>query len=140
MLSISIILISIVFFSLMVSHISKGDRNLCRAVMKNKFLRVFCAFIAVVVVVSNLYVVVVSNMIKGKMLDYLKQENYSEPEIQSIKVKHSFINKMLSYSEWKISVVYTDEPESTYRFTLRNGNIVETGVSTTLDKEELKHK
>lgn len=73
------------------------------------------------------------------MWDYLEQENYSETDIQSLEVKHSFMNILLSYNEWTIEVVYEDEPTSVYKYTLRDGSIVESGVSGTTDKEDLKH-
>lgn len=46
---------------------------------------------------------------------------------------------VLSYNEWTIEVVYEDEPTSVYKYTLRDGSIVESGVSGTTDKEDLKH-
>lgn len=96
--------------------------------------------VSVTIVLSALiYVGVGSNNVKDKMWDYLKENNYEETDIQSIKVKHSFINIILSYDEWIIDVVYADEPTSVYYYTLKDGNIVESGVTGTTDKEDLKH-
>ena len=61
-----------------------------------------------------------------------------EADIQSIKVKHSFANIILSYDEWLIEVVYEDGPTSVYHYTLRDGVIDESGVSETTAKEDLK--
>lgn len=86
-----------------------------------------------------LYVGIGRKSIENRTWDYLTQENYSQEDIKSIKVKHSFFNIILSYNEWIIEIVYEDEPTSVYEYTLRDGNIVESGVSGTTDKEDLKH-
>ena len=107
--------------------------------MKKKLMTGICIFLAVIVLGSFLYVGIGKNAIENKMRDYLKQNNYSGTDIQSIEVKHSFVNILLSYNEWTIDVVYEDEPTSVYSYTLKDGTIVESGVSGTTDKENLKH-
>lgn len=107
--------------------------------MKKKLMTGICIFLAIIVLGSFLYVGIGKNTIENKMRDYLKQNNYSETDIQSIEVKHSFVNILLSYNEWTIDVVYEDEPTSVYSYTLKDGTIVESGVSGTTDKENLKH-
>ena len=107
--------------------------------MKKKLFIGMCIFLAAVMLGSFLYVGIGKNIIKSKMWDYLKQENYSETNIKSMEVKHSFANILLSYDEWFIDVVYVDEPTSVYIYTLKDGNIVESGVSGTTGKEDLKH-
>lgn len=107
--------------------------------MKKKALIVCCVLLAIMILGGFLYVGVGRNNIENKMWDYLKQENYSEAEIKSVEVNHSFANILLSYNEWVIEVVYEDEPTSVYKYTLKDGNIVESGVSGTTDKEDLKH-
>ena len=49
------------------------------------------------------------------------------------------MNILLSYNEWTIDVVFEDEPTTIYKYTLKDGIIVESGVSGTTDKEDLKH-
>ena len=107
--------------------------------MKKKLMTGICIFLAIIILGSFLYVGIGKNTIENKMRDYLKQNSYSETDIQSIEVKHSFVNILLSYNEWTIDVVYEDEPTSVYRYTLKDGTIVESGVSGTTDKENLKH-
>ena len=107
--------------------------------MKKKLMTGICIFLAIIILGSFLYVGIGKNTIENKMRDYLKQNNYSETDIQSIEVKHSFVNILLSYNEWTIDVVYEDEPTSVYSYTLKDGTIVESGVSVTTDKENLKH-
>ncbi len=107
--------------------------------MKKKVIIGICIFLVVLISGVFSYVGIGKNIIENKMWDYLKQENYIETDIQSIEVKHSFANILLSYNEWIINVVYEDEPTSVYNYTLKDGNIVVSGVSGTTDKEDLKH-
>ena len=107
--------------------------------MKKKLLIGVCVLLVVIILGSFLYVGIGKNNIENKMWNYLKQEDYSETDIQSVEVKHSFANILLSYNEWIINVVYEDEPTSIYKYTVRDGDIVESGVSGTTDKENLKH-
>lgn len=107
--------------------------------MKKKVITFSRALFVLVVLGGFLYVSIGGKMVENKMWDYLKQKNYSETDIKSIEVDHSFINIILSYKEWNINVVYEDEPTSIYMYTLENGNIVENGVTGTTDKEDLKH-
>lgn len=107
--------------------------------MKKKVITICCILLAVIILGSFLYVGIGRNILERKMWDYLEQEKYSETDIQSLEVKYSFMNILLSYNEWTIEVVYEDEPTSVYKYTLRDGNIVESGVSGTTDKEDLKH-
>lgn len=107
--------------------------------MKKKIVIGLSILLVMIILGGFLYVGIGKTTIENKMWDYLTQENYSETDIQSIEAKHSFANILLSYNEWTIDVVYVDEPTSIYKYTLKNGNIVESGVSGTTDKEGLKH-
>lgn len=107
--------------------------------MKKKVITGCCILLVLIILGGFLYVGIGRNNLENKMWDYLEQENYSETDIQSLEVKHSFMNILLSYNEWTIEVVYEDEPTSVYKYTLRDGSIVESGVSGTTDKEDLKH-
>ena len=49
------------------------------------------------------------------------------------------MNVLLSYNEWVISVVFEVEQESVYKYTLKDGEIVQSGVSGTTDVKDLKH-
>lgn len=107
--------------------------------MKKKVITGCCILLVLIILGGFLYVGIGRNNLENKMWDYLKQENYTEADIQSIEVRHSFANILLSYNEWTIEVVYEDEPTSVYKYTIRDGSIVESGVSGTTDKEDLKH-
>ena len=107
--------------------------------MKKKVITGGCILLLLIILGGFLYVGIGRNTLENKMWDYLKQENYTETDIHSIEIKHSFVNILLSYNEWTIDVVYEDEPTSIYKYTLKDGNIVESGVSGTTEKEDLKH-
>lgn len=107
--------------------------------MKKKTIRTCVILLALVVLGSALYVGIGGNNVENKMWEYLEKENYSDSDIKSIEVKHSFANIILSYNEWIIEVVFEDEPTSVYKYTWKDGNIVETGVSGTTNEEDLKH-
>ena len=108
--------------------------------MKKKTVFIVCAslFVATILCVC-LYVRIRSNNIKNEVWDYLKANNYAETEIKSVDVKHSSINALLSYNEWVVDVVFEDEPISVYKYTVKKGSIVQSGVSGTTDKKDLKH-
>lgn len=89
--------------------------------------------------ISNLYIFVGKMSLQKKMWLYLKEKGYQESEITSMKTYHSYFNKILSYHEWNIAIVYEDEPNSVYFYHLKNGQIIEGGVSGSTPKEELKH-
>lgn len=107
--------------------------------MKKKVITGCCILLVLIILGGFLYVGIGRNNLENKMWDYLKQENYTEADIQSIEVRHSFANILLSYNKWTIEVVYEDEPTSVYKYTIRDGSIVESGVSGTTEKEDLKH-
>lgn len=105
--------------------------------MKNKKIIIYILISIFMFII--LYKEIGKNIVKNKMIYYLENKNYYKSDIKSIDVSHYFINKILSYNEWVIKVVYEDEPTSIYFFTLKNGEIVDDGVSGTTDKEDLNH-
>ena len=104
-----------------------------------KAYKICSVLLASIVLCGIIYVGIGSNRIENKAWDYLKQNNYSETDIKSLDVKHSFVNILLSYNEWIIDVVFEDEPDSVYKYTFKGGEIVQSGVSGTTNKEDLKH-
>jgi len=91
------------------------------------------------VLVCVFYVTVGSIRIEELMWDYLERQSCTEADIERLKVRHSFVNLLLSYKEWSIEVVYRDEPGSIYYYTVRDGAIRSAGVTGTGEKEALKH-
>ena len=99
-------------------------------------------FIVLTVIIIGLisYVLIGGAIIKNKMNDYLIDKGYLTNEIENIKVSHSFINVLLSYNEWNITVKYADEPEVLYFYTYKNKEIVTNGIGGAgAEKDNLKH-
>ena len=92
-----------------------------------------------IILSSFIYVSVGTKKAEELTWEYLEEKGYTQQEVQSVDVNHSLLNVILSYNEWNIDIVYTDEPTSTYNFTIKYGKLVESGVSGTTNKEDLKH-
>lgn len=107
--------------------------------MKRKGIVITICIVAVIILSCSIHVYKGTKHADKLMWEYLENKGYSQSEIQSVDVNHSFLNIILSYNEWSIAVVYTDEPTSIYYYHIKNGNIVEGGISGTTDKEDLKH-
>ena len=76
-----------------------------------------------------------------KIYTYTELENrgYTAQDVSEIKIKHSYLNRILSYNEWRISVEFVEEPDVLFWFTYRDNKIVFQGVSSEpmLDKESI---
>ena len=107
--------------------------------MKRKGIIIAVCIVVAIIVAITIYIFAGTKQAENLMREYLEEQGYSQIEIQSIDVNHSFLNKMLSYNEWTITVVYGDEPTSIYSYHMKDDSIVEGGVSGTTDKEDLKH-
>ncbi len=106
--------------------------------MKRKGI-ILAGIVVVIILSCAIYVFTGTKKAEKLMWEYLDEKGYTTTEIISIDVNHSFLNIILSYNEWNITVVYSDEPTSIYGYHIRNDNIVEGGVSGTTNKEDLKH-
>ncbi len=108
--------------------------------MKRK--KVFIGIIIVLlvlIVVLGLNVLVQQKFIKTYTYTELEYRGYSEQDVREIKIKHSYLNRILSYNEWRISVEFEKEPAILFWFTYRDDKIVFQGVSSEpmLDKESI---
>lgn len=108
--------------------------------MKRKSFYVAVGILAVIVLSCFLYIIAGTNKAEKLMREYLDNKGYTTEEIKMIDVNHSFLNIVLSYKEWSIHVRYADEPDAIYIYTIKNGKIKASGVSGSVDKEELKHR
>lgn len=56
----------------------------------------------------------------------------------AIDIMHSYINRILSYNEWRISVEFEKEPDMFFWFTYKEGKIIYQGVSSEpmMDKDK----
>ncbi|HCR82836.1 MAG TPA: hypothetical protein DIW07_05385 [Lachnospiraceae bacterium] len=107
--------------------------------MKRKGIIIPVCVITVFIVSIAIYIFAGTKKAENLMWEYLDGKGYTQTEIQSIDVNHSFLNIILSYNEWNIKVIYTDEPTSIYSYHIKDGSIAEGGVSGTTNKEDLKH-
>lgn len=69
--------------------------------------------------------------------DYLGEQGFTEADIQSIDVRYSYLNHILSYNAWVMQAQFKAEPNVIYHFTIREGKIVPTGVSGNVLKESV---
>ena len=105
-----------------------------------KALIIFATVLVIVVISSFLYVFIGEKNAEKLVWEHLENKGYTTEQIKSIDINHSFLNVILSYNEWNIKVQYIDEPDAIYGYTIKDGKIVETGVTGDVDKEDLKHK
>lgn len=105
--------------------------------MKKKYI---LFIIIIIIAIMLFYKLIVGNIIKNKTYDYLESKGYMQEDISSIEIKHSFLNKLLSYNEWRIFVEFNSEPNVIFAFTYRNKEIIKQGVSSDpmLNKEEIR--
>ena len=87
-----------------------------------------------------LNVFIQQKFIKTYTYTELENRGYTAQDVSEIKIKHSYLNKILSYNEWRISVEFEKEPDILFWFTYRDNKIVFQGVSSEplLDKEEIR--
>ena len=108
-------------------------------VKKKKAFIIGVVVLVVIVFALNLNVFVVKKFIKTYTYTELENRGYTAQDVSEIIIKHSYLNRILSYNEWIISVEFKKEPDVLFRFTYRNDKIVFEGVSSEpmLDKEEI---
>ena len=87
-----------------------------------------------------LNVFVQQKFIKTYIYTELEYRGYTAQDVSEITINHSYINRILSYNEWRISVEFEKKPEVLFWFTYRDNEIVFQGVSSEpmLDKEEIR--
>ena len=106
--------------------------------MKRKivFTKTIVALIVIIVALC-LNVFVQQKFIKTYTYTELEYRGYTAQDISEIKIKHSYLNRILSYNEWSISVEFEKEPNILFWFTYRDNKIIFQGVSSEpmLDKE-----
>ena len=95
--------------------------------------------VAVIIICCMLYVHVGSKRIEQQMWQHLTEKGYHATDVQSVEIKHSFLNVILSYNEWTVRVVYRDEPDSFYLYTIKDGTLVESGRGGSIEDENFKH-
>ena len=107
---------------------------------KKKTALIISAVVLVIIVFAlSLNVFVMQEFIKTYTYAELEYRGYTAQDVSEIKVKHSYVNRILTYNEWIISVEFEKEPDILFQFTYRDDKIIFEGVSSEpmLDKEEL---
>ena len=107
-----------------------------------KIKKVFIATIMVLIlliVVSCLNVFVQQKFIRKYTYTELEYRGYTAQDVREIKIRHSYLNRILSYNEWRISVEFEKKPDIFFWFTYRDNKIIFQGVSSEpmLDKESV---
>jgi len=108
--------------------------------MKKKKLLITVMIILLLLILGLcLNVFVQRKFIKTYTYTELENRGYTSQDVSEIKINHSYLNKILSYNEWRISVEFEKEPDILFWFTYRDNKIVFQGVSSEpmLDKESI---
>ncbi len=108
-------------------------------VKKKKAFIISAALLAAIVFALGLNVFVRRKFIKASTYTELEYRGYTAQDVSEIKIEHSYLNRILSYNEWIISVEFKKEPGILFQFTYRDDDIIFEGVSSEplLDKEEI---
>lgn len=106
---------------------------------KKKFLITFIIILLLLIFGLCLNVVIQQKFIKTYTYTELENRGYTAQDVNEIKINHSYLNKLLSYNEWRISVEFKTEPNILFWFTYRDNKIIFQGVSSEpmLDKDEI---
>lgn len=107
--------------------------------VKKKKALIISVVLVVIVFVLSLNVFIMKNFIKMYTYTELEYRGYTAQDVSEIKIKHSYLNRILSYNEWIISVEFKKEPDILFEFTYRDDKIIFNGVNSEpmLDKEEI---
>ena len=108
-------------------------------VKKKKVLIISGVVLAVIVFALSLNVFIMQKFVKTYTYTELEYRGYTTQDVREIKIKHSYLNRILSYNEWIIFVEFNKKPDILFQFIYRDDKIIFEGVSSEpmLDKEEL---
>ena len=104
-----------------------------------KRTKVLITILILIIVVLCMNVFLQKKFIRTYTITELEYRGYSIQDVQEIEIKHSYLNRLLSYNEWRISVEFKKQPDVLFWFTYRDDKIVFQGVSSEplLDKETI---
>lgn len=108
-------------------------------VKKKKVFMISVVVLVVILFALNLNVLVMQKFIKTYTYTELEYRGYTTQDVSEIKITHSYLNRILSYNEWIISVEFKKEPDILFEFTYRDDKIIFEGVNSQplLEKEEI---
>ena len=102
------------------------------------FKKLFVIIFIILILALSLNVVVQQKFIRTYTYTELEYRGYISQDIHEIEIKHSYLNRLLSYNEWRVSVEFKEVPDVLFWFTYRDNKIVFQGVSSDMiqNKEE----
>jgi len=106
---------------------------------RKKVLMATIIALVVFAVALCLNVFVQQKFIKTYTYTELEYRGYTAQDVDEVKINHSYLNRLLSYNEWRISVEFVKVPDVLFWFTYRDDKIIFQGVSSEpmLDKESV---
>ena len=111
--------------------------------MKKKIILGTLLGLVVITIACTIYVATGSASREKSVYEYLQVKGYSDSEIRSISVQHSFLNIILGYQEWNVMVEFEDEPAVFYHYGFNeNAEVSQGGISgggSDKEKEDFKH-
>ena len=105
-----------------------------------KAFKTIIIVLLILIILLYLNVLIQKKFIKTYTYTELENRGYTPQDVSEIKIDHSYINRILSYNEWRISLEFEEKPDILFWFTYRENKIIFQGVSPEpmLDKEEIK--
>jgi len=106
---------------------------------KKKIIITIVIILVVFIFLLCMNVLIQQKFIKTYTYTELEYRGYTAQDIREVKIMHSYLNRILSYNEWRISVEFEKEPDILFWFTYKDNKIIFQGVSSEpmLDKEEI---
>ena len=106
---------------------------------RNKIFKIITIILIAVIFVLYFNVFVQQRFIRTYTYTELEYRGYTALDVSELKIKHSYLNRILGYNEWRISVEFEKEPNVLFWFTYRDDKIVFQGVSSEpmLDKDSV---
>lgn len=96
---------------------------------RKKLLTATVMALCVIIALLYLNVFVQQKFIRTYTYTELEYRGYTAQDVREITIHHSYLNRILSYNEWRISVEFETEPDILFWFTYRDHRIVFQGVS-----------
>ena len=106
---------------------------------KKKIIITLVIILVVFIFLLCMNVLIQQKFIKTYTYTELEYRGYTAQDVREVKIMHSYLNRILSYNEWRISVEFEKEPNILFWFTYKDNKIIFQGVSSEpmLDKEEI---
>ena len=105
---------------------------------KKKIIIAIVIILGVFIFSLCMNVLIQKKFIKTYTYTELEYRGYAVKDVREVKIMHSYLNRLLSYNEWRISVEFEKEPNILFWFTYKDNKIIFQGVSSEkkLDKKD----